>query len=346
MLKGKKILVTGGCGYIGSHTIVDLLDKGADVVCVDNLTNSDARVLDRICAIAGKSVSFVNLDLRDKDKTWDLLDSLPHLDGIIHFAAFKSVGDSVLEPLTYYENNISSLLNLLSWMQHNRSVPFIFSSSCSVYGNTSDLPVTEFTPFAQAESPYAYTKQIGEMIIQDYAKSSSDSQFVILRYFNPAGAHPSGLIGESPVNTPNNLVPVITEVAAGIRPQLKVFGGDYNTKDGTCIRDYIHVMDLASAHTRSLEFLFIHHSWPVCEVFNVGLGKGVSVLEVIDAFKKSTGLPLSYVIAPRRAGDVEAVYADTSKIEPVLNWKALYSLEDIMQSAWLWQTNKSRYYPS
>jgi UDP-glucose 4-epimerase len=346
MLKGKKILVTGGCGYIGSHTIVDLLDKGADVVCVDNLSNSDAGVLDRISTITGKAVSYINLDLRDKDKTWRLLNSLQHVDGIIHFAAFKSVGDSVLDPLAYYENNISSLLNILSWMQNNRPVPFIFSSSCSVYGNASELPVTELTPFAKPESPYAYTKQIGEMVIQDYAKSSTETQFVILRYFNPAGAHPSGLIGESPLNAPNNLVPVITEVAAGVRPQLKVFGDDYDTKDGTCIRDYIHVMDLAGAHTRSLEFLFAQQNQPVCEVFNVGLGKGVSVLEVIDAFKKSTGLPLLFEIAPRRHGDVEAVFADTRKVSSVLNWNAVFSLEDIMQSAWLWQVNKSKFYQS
>lgn len=346
MLKGKKILVTGGCGYIGSHTIVDLLDRGADVVCVDNLTNSDAGVLDRIYTITGKEVSFVKLDLRDKDRTWSLLDSLEQIDGIIHFAALKSVGDSVLDPLAYYENNINSLVNILSWMQYNRSVPFIFSSSCSVYGNASELPVTELTPFAVAESPYAYTKQIGEMMIRDFAKSRADTQFVILRYFNPAGAHPSGLIGESPLNAPNNLVPVITEVAAGVRPQLKVFGDDYDTKDGTCIRDYIHVMDLAGAHTQSLEYLFAQQNQPVCDVFNVGLGKGVSVLEVIDAFKKSTGRPLLFEIAPRRPGDVEAVYADTSKVEPVLKWKAIYSLEDIMRSAWLWQNNKSGYYPS
>jgi UDP-glucose 4-epimerase len=344
MLKGKKILVTGGCGYIGSHTLVDLAHKGAQLLCVDNLSNSDAEVLAVIEKITGVKVDFLKIDLQDAKSTFSIFETHNDIDGIIHFAALKSVGDSVHDPVGYYKNNLHSLLNLLDAMQVFGNRPFVFSSSCSVYGNAKHLPVTETTPLGKAESPYARTKIMGEEIISDFAYTHLDSSFVLLRYFNPAGAHPSGLMGENPINQANNLLPIITEVAAGLRPVLSVFGNDYNTPDGTCIRDYIHIMDLASAHSASLEYLFENTLIAKCDVFNVGMGKGVSVLEAISAFERVTGHSLNYNIVDRRKGDVEAVFADTSKVNSVLNWKPVFSLDDIMLSAWNWQLNKRNVY--
>jgi UDP-glucose 4-epimerase len=344
MLKGKKILVTGGCGYIGSHTIVDLASKGAHLLCVDNLSNSDKRVLSAIEKITGVTVDFLEIELQDANSTFSIFENHKDIAGIIHFAALKSVGDSVKDPIGYYKNNLISLMNLLEAMQIFGNRPFVFSSSCSVYGNAIQLPVTENTPLSKAESPYARTKIMGEEMISDFAIAHPDSRFVLLRYFNPAGAHPSSLMGENPINPANNLLPIITEVAAGLRPVLSVFGNDYDTPDGTCIRDYIHIMDLASAHSAALEYLFRDASSLHCDVFNVGLGKGVSVLEAISAFERVTGNELNYEIVARRQGDVEAVFADTSKVNKVLNWKPIFSLDDIMLSAWNWQLNKSNVY--
>ncbi len=340
MDKGKKILVSGGCGYIGSHTIVDLLEHGYEVVCVDNLSNSTHHVLPRIEKITNKKVHFLNADLSNHQSAFNVLSELEDVDGIIHFAALKSVSESVKDPLTYYSNNINSLIFMIEWAKLKGVKHFIFSSSCSVYGNAKELPVTEMTPFAEPESPYAGTKQIGETIIRDYSKVNKDIQFVLLRYFNPAGAHPTGLIGEDPINIASNLIPVITEFAAGERDKLMVFGTDYNTRDGSCVRDYIHVVDIARAHTLSFEFLEQKTNANLVEVYNLGIGEGVTVLEAIQAFEKVSGLELNYIEAPRRPGDVESIYADSNKARHDLKWHPQYGIEEIMRTAWKWQQNK------
>ncbi|GAB4257517.1 MAG: UDP-glucose 4-epimerase GalE [Saprospiraceae bacterium] len=338
----KKILVTGGCGYIGSHTVVDLLDQGFEVISMDNLSNSDEKVLDGIEAITGKRVRNYAVDLCDLAATREVFEANPDIAGIIHFAALKLVGESVFEPLKYYHNNLEGLTNLLKCAEEFKVSNFIFSSSCSVYGNTDMLPVTEDTPFGEAESPYARTKQIGEQILSDYAKVNDWFKCVRLRYFNPAGAHESALIGEAPTNPATNLVPVITETAIGKREKMSIFGVDYDTRDGSCIRDYIHVMDLADAHTRCLKYLLENRNETNCDVFNVGIGEGVTVLEAVNAFEKVTGQKLNYELGPRRPGDVVAIYANKSKAERLLGWQPKRNIEDIMKTAWAWEVARTK----
>jgi UDP-glucose 4-epimerase len=332
-----KVIVTGGTGYIGSHTIIDLINNGFDVVCIDNLSRSKKYALDAIAAITGKQPTFYQIDLCDKAATLQVIGEHKDAVGIIHFAALKSVGESVNEPLLYYANNIDSLLNVLSAIQLYNIPNFVFSSSCSVYGNADELPVTENTPIKDAESTYAHTKQIGEDIIRNFSKVNSTKQNILLRYFNPVGAHPSALNGEIPIEQPNNLVPYITQTAIGKLQQLTVFGDDYDTRDGSCIRDYIHVCDIAHAHTLALQFLIDKKNENNLEVFNLGTGNGMSVLEAIHAFEKVSGKKLNYTIGARRAGDVVAVYADNTKAATQLNWKCQYNLEDAMLSAWNWE---------
>ena len=338
MTKGR-ILVTGGCGYIGSHTIVDLLDHGFEVVSVDNLHNADEEVMKGIAAITGKQVVNHRLDLADEAATAAFF-AKEKFDGAIHFAAFKSVGESVEQPLAYFRNNLNSLLNVVAGLRAQGKSNLVFSSSCSVYGNAEELPVTESTPRKDAESPYARTKQMGEDILMDYCHSFPDFKAVLLRYFNPAGAHPSALIGENARNAASNLVPVIMEVGSGKREKLLVFGDDYDTRDGSCVRDYIHVMDLAHAHTLAIEYLLAGKSDENPALFNLGIGAGLTVLEVIKAYEEVTMQRLNYEIAPRRAGDVVAVYADRSKAENELGWQPTYGVEDIMRSAWKWEQRR------
>ena len=333
----KKVLVTGGCGYIGSHTIVDLLEHGFEVVSIDNLSNASEDVLEGIYQITGKRVRNYAVDLCDRDATLQVFSAHPDFAGIIHFAALKSVGESVEQPLRYYHNNINSLLNVLACAQEFEVPNFIFSSSCSVYGNTDALPVVEDTPFEPAQSPYGHTKQIGEEMIRAFSHVEPAMRFILLRYFNPAGAHPSALIGEAPSNPANNLVPVITETAIGKRRELVVFGDDYPTRDGSCIRDYIHIMDLARAHTQALQYLLEKRPAGRCDVFNLGIGQGVTVLEAVHAFERVTGQKLNYRIGPRRPGDVVAVYADYGKAARLLGWQPQSGIDDIMRTAWEWE---------
>lgn len=338
----QKVLVTGGCGYIGSHTIVDLIQTGYEVISIDNFSNSTAETLTQIEAITGQKIKNYDIDLRDRKRLFDVLEQVGSIIGIIHFAALKAVGDSVFQPNLYYDNNLNSLINILE-AQKKFQIPYhIFSSSCSVYGNSNELPVTESTPTQRAESPYARTKQMCEDIIQDFTVAHAAHQFVLLRYFNPAGAHDSGLMGESPINTAANLVPVITETAYGLRDQMTVFGTDYDTKDGSCVRDYIHVMDLAHAHTLCLEYLISKKTEKKVELFNVGTGTGVTVLEAIQAFEEVTGKSLKYTIGPRREGDVIAVYANKDKAEQMLGWKSQKTITDIMKTAWDWELKRRK----
>lgn len=337
----KKILVTGGCGYIGSHTIVDLLDNGFEVISVDSLINSNEEPLKGIEEITGKKIKNYRTDLCDMDATREIFKENPDITGIIHFAALKAVGESVEKPIWYFRNNINSLLNILEACKEFGVKDFIFSSSCSVYGNAKELPVTEDTPFQPAESPYARTKQLGEQMIRDFCVANPTFKAILLRYFNPAGAHKSTQLGESPVNPALNLVPVITEVAIGKREKLLVFGDDYNTRDGSCIRDYIHVMDLANAHTKSIQYLFEEKNNESCEVFNLGIGEGVSVLEAIQAFEKVTQQKLNYQIGPRRPGDVEAIYSNYHQAASKLGWEPTRDIEDIMSTAWNWEKKRS-----
>jgi UDP-glucose 4-epimerase len=332
-----KILVTGGLGYIGSHTVVELLNEGYDVLIIDNLSNSSIEVLDGIQAITGKRPHFEKLDLKHKQEVSDFFKKHPDILGIIHFAASKAVGESVQNPLMYYENNINTLVYVLQELEGLNQKNFIFSSSCTVYGQADELPITEDAPVKPAESPYGNTKQIGEEIIGDTCKVNSNLKCVALRYFNPIGAHNSAQIGELPIGIPQNLVPYITQTAIGLREQLSVFGGDYPTADGTCIRDYIHVVDLAKAHVVALQRLIENKNQSNFEIFNLGTGKGSSVLEAIQSFEKVTGEKLNYKIVERREGDVTAAYAETSKAEKVLGWKTELSLDDAMSSAWKWE---------
>ena len=333
----KKILVTGGLGFIGSHTVVALQEKGFDVVIIDNLSNSSLEVLGGIAQITKISPEFENIDLREKGAVNAFFDKYPGIDGIIHFAASKAVGESVQNPLLYYENNVNTLVYLLQHLRQKEAANFIFSSSCTVHGQADELPITESAPVKKAESPYGNTKQIGEEIIADTCKVTSHLHAISLRYFNPIGAHPSAHIGELPIGTPQNLVPFITQTAAGKREKLSVFGNDYPTPDGTCIRDYIHVMDLARAHVIALERLLDGEQSKNYEVFNLGTGEGNSVLEAIQAFEKVSGTKLPYEITDRREGDITAAYADTTKANEVLKWKAEYNIEDALESAWKWQ---------
>ena len=331
-------MVTGGLGYIGSHTAVELMEAGHRVILVDDLSNSTRDVLDGITAIAGSTPVFEEVDLRDAGAVESLFQRHSSLDGIIHFAACKAVGESVENPLLYYENNLHSLVYLLKQCRDRGISNFIFSSSCTVYGepDQDQLPITENAPVQPAMSPYGNTKQIGEEILIDTCKAT-ELQCISLRYFNPIGAHPSALIGELPVGVPQNLVPFITQTAAGIREQLSVFGDDYPTPDGSCIRDYIHIVDLARAHVVAMERLLDQKNQDSYEVFNLGTGKGSSVLEVVKAFEQVTGMPLNYRIVDRRPGDVTAVYADTKKANDVLGWRTVHSLEEALDSAWRWE---------
>lgn len=332
-----KILVTGGLGFIGSHTVVALQEKGFEVVIIDNLSNSSLSVLDGIKAITSIVPSFEKVDTRDKGQLATFFKKHKDIVGVIHFAASKAVGESVQNPLLYYENNLNSLVYMLQEVNQLASKNVIFSSSCTVYGQADSLPVAEDAPVKPAESPYGNTKQIGEEIIKDTLKAHPTMNAISLRYFNPIGAHESAEIGELPIGVPQNLVPFITQTAIGKREKLSVFGDDYPTPDGTCIRDYIHVVDLAEAHVVALERLIRKEQKNNYEVFNLGTGRGNSVLEVIQAFEKSTGQKLPYTIAPRREGDVIAAYANTEKADKVLGWKTKLSLEEALSSAWKWE---------
>lgn len=332
------ILVTGGTGYIGSHTTVELLEKGFDVIIADNLSNSHRNVVDRIVEITGKKPVFEEIDLSDRSATDRLFDSYD-IKAIIHFAASKAVGESVEKPLLYYRNNLVSLMNLLENMIRKEIPNIVFSSSCTVYGEPDSLPVSEEAPVKTATSPYGNTKQISEEILKDTARVHPFLKMIALRYFNPIGAHPSAKIGELPLGIPNNLVPFITQTAYGLREELKVFGNDYDTPDGSAIRDYINVVDLSKAHVVAIERLIREKNKFNFEVFNLGTGKGNSVLEVINAFEKATGVKLKYRIVGRREGDVEKVYADTRFANDELGWKTKAGLEETLLSAWNWEKN-------
>ena len=331
----KKILVTGGLGFIGSHTVVELQQAGYEVAIIDNLYNSKIEVLDSITSITGIKPSYFNIDLRDKIAVEDFFNHNP-IEGVIHFAASKAVGESVKNPLLYYENNISTLVYLLKEMKKHKLSNFIFSSSCTVYGQADELPITENAPTKPAESPYGNTKQIGEEIIKETCKANN-FKAIALRYFNPIGAHETAFIGELPLGVPQNLIPFVTQTAAGIREELSVFGDDYPTKDGTAVRDYIHVVDLAKAHIAALERLLNNNNKKEFEVFNVGTGTGSSVLEVIQAFEKVAKTKLNYKIVGRREGDITAAYADTSLAKIELGWETEKTLEEALLAAWKWQ---------
>ena len=332
------ILVTGGTGFIGSHTTVELINAGYKVVIVDNLSNSKADVIDGIEQITGVRPAFEEVDCCDLQGMDKVFSKYPDIEGIIHFAASKAVGESVEKPLLYYRNNLVSLINLLDLMPKHGVKGIIFSSSCTVYGqpDPENLPVTEDAPIKPAESPYGNTKQVNEEIIRDDINSGAPIKAILLRYFNPIGSHPTAIIGEMPNGVPMNLIPYVTQTAMGIREQLKVFGNDYDTPDGTCIRDYIYVVDLAKAHVKAMQRVLDTDSEKL-EVFNIGTGKGVSTKEIVDAFEKSTGVKLNWAFAPRRAGDIEKVWANPDKANNVLGWKAETSLEDTLKSAWNWQ---------
>lgn len=334
------ILVTGGAGYIGSHTITDLLDHGFDVISIDNFSRSNAGVFKGIQSITGKEIKNFEINLCNLPETRNVFKSIGRIDGVIHFAAFKSVGESVAFPMMYYENNMQSLFNIIECINEFDIPNLVFSSSCSVYGNISTLPVDESTPVSSPECAYAATKQMGEQVLLDFSRVTK-CNIMALRYFNPVGAHPSGFIGEVPFDKPNNLVPIITQTAIGIQEKMFVWGDDYNTRDGSCIRDYIHVMDIASAHTLALEYLIQYKNELNYEILNVGSGDGVTVLEAIRSFEKVSGVQLNYEIGPRRTGDVEAVYANNDLITKRLGWKASYDLDEMMRSAWAWQKKLS-----
>jgi len=332
----KKILVTGGCGYIGGHTIVDLANNGFEVISVDDLSRGSLRMLAGVEKILGRPVKNYKVDLTNLEDTQAIFMENPGIAGIIHFAAYKSVPESVAEPLKYYRNNLNSLINILLCAEAFKVPHIVFSSSCSVYGNAQQLPVDESAPLSEAESPYARTKQIGEDICRDFTRRNRDFNTILLRYFNPVGAHPSAIIGELQ-EKPENLVPVITQTAIGKRAEMQVFGSDYDTRDGSCVRDYIHVMDIANAHTRALQYMLEDRNSDNCEVFNLGSGNGVTVLELIHAFEKVSGQPLNYKTGPRRAGDVIAIYANNNKAKNFLGWTPQYDLDQMMDTAWRWE---------
>ncbi len=332
----KNILVTGGAGYIGSHVVVRLHEEGYNPIILDNFSNSEKSVLNRLFTITGKTFTCYEGDVLDSILLNKIF-SENHIEGIIHFAAKKAVGESVADPLKYYKNNVSGLVTVLEAMLESKVINLVFSSSCTVYGEPDKLPVTETSPKKPASSPYGNTKQIGEEILEDTVNSGAHLKTVALRYFNPIGAHPSSEIGELPLGVPNNLVPFITQTAAGIREKITVFGNDYNTTDGTCIRDYIHVMDLADAHVQCIKLLESSTESSLFDVINIGTGDGNTVLEVIKAFEETTGVKLNYELGPRRAGDVEKVYAQVDKSQKLLKWKTKCTLEDSMRDAWNWQ---------
>lgn len=331
-----KILVTGGCGYIGSHTLVDLVENGYEVISVDNNSRSSALILQGVEKITGKKIKNYKVDLCNYDDTFAIFQENDDIKGIIHFAAYKSVGESVERPLVYFENNLLSLMNVLKCVQEFEIPWFVFSSSCTVYGNPETIPVTEATPPKPAESPYGYTKQMGEQIVNEFSKGTN-TQCIILRYFNPVGAHPTALIGELPVGKPQNLVPAITQTAIGKLKKMFVHGDDYPTRDGSCLRDYIHVSDIAHAHTLAIQHLQNENTDARCEVFNLGSGNGVTVLEAIKSFEKVSGVKLNYEIGPRRSGDIIAIYANNDFARNILGWDPRYSLDDMMSTAWKWE---------
>jgi UDP-glucose 4-epimerase len=333
----KKILVTGGTGYIGSHTAVELIENGFDVVIIDNLYNSDADVVDNIQKITGVRPVLEVFDLCDTEKLTSFFSKNNDINAIIHFAAYKAVGESVSKPLDYYRNNLMSLVNLLEGMKQTGTNKLVFSSSCTVYGQPEKLPVTENAPLQPATSPYGNTKQVGEAIIRDTTISDNNLKTISLRYFNPIGAHPSALIGELPRGVPQNLIPFITQTAYGLRNELSVFGNDYNTPDGSCLRDYLHVVDLAKAHVVAVKRLLESKNKSNYEVFNLGTGEGVSVLEAIKSFERVTGIKVNYKVVGRRSGDIEKIWADPSFANKELGWKTLISLDECMKTAWEWE---------
>jgi len=331
-----KILVTGGCGYIGSHTIVDLIENGFEVISVDDNSRSSINSLEGIEKITGKKVKNYTVDLKGFEATRNIFEENKDITGIIHFAAYKAVGESVEKPLLYFENNMFSLINLLKCVEEYKVPYFVFSSSCTVYGNPDSIPVTENTPTKKAESPYGATKQMGEVMIQDFSKVA-EATSILLRYFNPVGAHKSGFIGELPIGRPMNLVPAITQTAIGKLPKMMVYGSDYPTRDGSCLRDYIHVCDIAHAHTLALQYLIDKKNESKCDIFNLGSGNGITVLEAIKTFEKVSGVKLNYEIGPRRGGDVVAIYANNEYAVKGLNWELKNTLEDMMSTAWAWE---------
>ena len=333
----KKILVTGGLGYIGSHVVVELQNNGFKVVVIDDLSNSSLKVLNGIQEITGIEPSFEKIDLKNKQSVIDFFSRHNDIDGIIHFAASKAVGESVNNPLKYYENNIHSLVYLIQEINKLRTQKFIFSSSCTVYGQVDKLPITENAPIQEPESPYGNTKKVGEQIIKDTTKANGLFNTIVLRYFNPIGAHESALIGELPIGTPQNLVPFVTQTGTGLRDRLSIFGNDYPTPDGTCIRDYIHVIDLAKAHVVAMKRLLEEINTENYEVYNIGTGKGSSVLEVVNTFEEVSRVKLNYSFVERRAGDIISAYADTTKANSVLGWKSELTLKDALHSAWEWE---------
>lgn len=333
----KKVLVTGGCGYIGSHTVVDLLENNFNVISADNLSRGTTKYLEGIKKITGIEVKNYVIDLCELERVREIFINHTDIHGIIHFAAFKTVPESVEHPLRYFHNNNQSLVNLLKCVQEFKIPFFVFSSSCSVYGNPPSLPVTEETPMPEPESPYARTKQMGEAMIRDFSRAVPSTKFISLRYFNPVGAHESAHIGEYAVEKPENLAPIITQTAIGKRQKLTVHGSDYNTRDGSCIRDYIHVMDVAHAHTLALQYLIHGKNLSNNEVFNLGTGKGVSVLEAIGAFEKVSGVKVNYELGPRRKGDVESIYANNAKARDQLGWVPARDIDAMMRTAWQWE---------
>ncbi len=336
----RKILVTGGCGYIGSHTVVDLNDNGFQAISADNFSNSYRKITEGISDLIGKPHQNYDVDLCDLDTTERIFQENPDIEAVIHFAAYIYVPESVTNPIRYYRNNLNNLLNVLECCVKYNVSNFIFSSSCAVYGDAEDLPVTENTPFGEAECSYARTKQMGELIIRDFCYANPSFNAVLLRYFNPAGSHESSKIGEAPILENTHLVPIITEVASGHREKMAVYGTDYPTRDGSCIRDYIHVMDLAHAHTKAVDFLKEGRNDSNCEVFNLGIGNGVTVLEAIQAFEKINQVKLNYTLGERRAGDIAAIYANPTRAQEILNWTPKRNIEDIVKSAWDWERNK------
>jgi UDP-glucose 4-epimerase len=330
-----KILVTGGCGFIGSHTIVDLVENGFDVISIDNNSRSQISISTGVEKIINKKIKNYAIDLCNYADTLNVFEENKDIIGIIHFAAYKAVGESVENPMMYYENNIASLLNILKCAKAFNVNNFVFSSSCTVYGNPDAIPVTEQTPQKKAESPYGATKQMGEQIVKDI--STQNIKSILLRYFNPVGAHPSNHIGELPIGKPQNLIPAITQTAIGKLPQMNVWGNDYDTKDGSCLRDYIHVSDIAHAHTLALNYLIQNKNKTNCDIFNLGSGNGYTVLEVINMFEKVSGQKLNYTMGPRRSGDVVAIYANNEKAKNELGWNLKYNLEDMMRTAWEWE---------
>ncbi len=330
-----KILVTGGCGYIGVHTIVDLMESGYNPICIDNNSRSSKRLLEGVKKITGKDVKHYKVDLCNYDDTFAVFQENPDIEGIIHFAAYKSVNESVVHPLMYYENNMFGLINILKCVKEFNISYFIFSSSCTVYGSPDSIPVTEESKIKPAESTYGATKQMGEQIIREV--SNSENRSILLRYFNPVGAHPSAAIGELPLGKPENLVPAITQTAIGKIHQMFVYGSDYDTRDGSCVRDYVHVCDIARAHTLALQYLIDKKNTYPCEYFNLGTGEGVTVLEAINSFEKVSKKKLNYKLGPRRAGDIVAIYANNEKAKKLLGWDPKFTLDEMMSTAWEWE---------